>query len=78
MVLSHPFPPFLSPSPFLYRSTVHLMIRKLQYAPENSGTAPSVKTTREFVMSDKPLHLEASLDKEVGRIPLELTTHHWP
>uniref|UniRef100_A0A8C7PLN5 S-arrestin n=1 Tax=Oncorhynchus mykiss TaxID=8022 RepID=A0A8C7PLN5_ONCMY len=47
------------------RSTVHLMIRKLQYAPENSGTAPSVKTTREFVMSDKPLHLEASLDKEI-------------
>uniref|UniRef100_A0A674CAI6 S-arrestin n=1 Tax=Salmo trutta TaxID=8032 RepID=A0A674CAI6_SALTR len=47
------------------RSTVHLMIRKLQYAPENSGTAPSGKTTREFVMSDKPLHLEASLDKEI-------------
>uniref|UniRef100_A0A8C7N7R0 S-arrestin n=1 Tax=Oncorhynchus kisutch TaxID=8019 RepID=A0A8C7N7R0_ONCKI len=47
------------------RSTVHLMIRKLQYAPENSGTAPSVKTSREFVMSDKPLHLEASLDKEI-------------
>uniref|UniRef100_A0A4W5RFB5 S-arrestin n=1 Tax=Hucho hucho TaxID=62062 RepID=A0A4W5RFB5_9TELE len=47
------------------RSTVHLMIRKLQYAPEKSGTAPSVETTREFVMSDKPLHLEASLDKEI-------------
>ncbi|CAB1325720.1 unnamed protein product [Coregonus sp. 'balchen'] len=46
------------------RSTVRLMIRKVQYAPEKSGTAPSVETTRDFVMSDKPLHLEASLDKE--------------
>ncbi|KAL0966580.1 hypothetical protein UPYG_G00297050 [Umbra pygmaea] len=46
------------------RSTVRLMIRKVQYAPEKSGLAPCVETTRDFVMSDKPLHLEASLDKE--------------
>ncbi|XP_042353290.1 S-arrestin a [Plectropomus leopardus] len=47
------------------RSTVKLMIRKVQYAPENEGEAPSVETTRDFVMSDKPLHVKASLDKEV-------------
>lgn len=43
-----------------------LMLRKVQYAPDSEGTAPSVETTRDFVMSDKPLHVQASLDKEVG------------
>ncbi|XP_049930918.1 S-arrestin a isoform X4 [Epinephelus moara] len=47
------------------RSTVKLMIRKVQYAPENEGVAPSVETTRDFVMSDKPLLVKASLDKEM-------------
>ncbi|XP_051809144.1 S-arrestin a [Acanthochromis polyacanthus] len=47
------------------RSSVTLMLRKVQYAPEGEGTAPSVETTREFVMSDKPLHVKASLDKEI-------------
>ena len=42
------------------------MLRKVQYAPEGEGEAPSVETTKEFVMSDKPLHVKASLDKEVG------------
>lgn len=43
-----------------------LMLRKVQYAPESVGVAPSVETTRDFLMSDKPLHVKASLDKEVG------------
>ncbi|XP_070829798.1 S-arrestin a isoform X1 [Chaetodon trifascialis] len=47
------------------RSTVKLMIRKVQYAPESEGVAPSVETSRDFVMSDKPLHVKASLDKEI-------------
>ncbi|KAK2822864.1 hypothetical protein Q5P01_022929 [Channa striata] len=47
------------------RSTVKLMIRKVQYAPESEGVAPSVETTRDFLMSDKPLHVKASLDKEI-------------
>lgn len=42
------------------------MIRKVQYAPENPGPAPHVETTRDFLMSDKPLHMEASLEKQVG------------
>ncbi|XP_051554397.1 beta-arrestin-1-like isoform X2 [Myxocyprinus asiaticus] len=46
------------------RSSVRLMIRKVQYAPEKPGPAPCVKTTRDFLMSDKPLHLEASLEKQ--------------
>nr|XP_054603160.1 S-arrestin a isoform X5 [Nothobranchius furzeri] len=47
------------------RSTVRLMIRKVQYAPETQGTPPSVEITKDFVMSDKPLHIKASLDKEL-------------
>ncbi|XP_037837916.1 S-arrestin a isoform X2 [Kryptolebias marmoratus] len=47
------------------RSTVKLMIRKVQFAPETQGPPPSVETTKDFVMSDKPLHIKATLDKEL-------------
>lgn len=42
------------------------MLRKVQYAPEGQEVAPSVEITKDFVMSDKPLHVQATLDKEVG------------
>ncbi|KAK5860469.1 hypothetical protein PBY51_021944 [Eleginops maclovinus] len=47
------------------RSTVTLTIRKVQYAPDSEEPAPSAEISREFVMSDKPLHVKASLDKEM-------------
>uniref|UniRef100_A0A8C8RP29 Arrestin-C n=1 Tax=Pelusios castaneus TaxID=367368 RepID=A0A8C8RP29_9SAUR len=47
------------------RNSVRLVIRKVQFAPVNTGPAPKAETTRQFMMSDKPLHLEASLDREV-------------
>ncbi|TFK15395.1 sodium/bile acid cotransporter [Platysternon megacephalum] len=47
------------------RNSVRLVIRKVQFAPVNTGPAPKSETTRQFMMSDKPLHLEASLDKEI-------------
>uniref|UniRef100_A0A8C6SG57 S-arrestin n=1 Tax=Neogobius melanostomus TaxID=47308 RepID=A0A8C6SG57_9GOBI len=47
------------------RSAVRLMIRKVQFAPETQGPAPCVETTREFVMSEKPLYVKASLDKQI-------------
>ncbi|XP_043913378.1 arrestin-C isoform X2 [Protopterus annectens] len=47
------------------RNSVRLIIRKVQFAPEKSGPPPKTETTRQFMMSDKPLHLEASLDKEI-------------
>ncbi|XP_069576585.1 S-arrestin a [Brachyistius frenatus] len=47
------------------RSSVKLMLRKIQFAPEDEGAPPTVETTRDFVMSDKPLHIQASLDKEI-------------
>ncbi|VFV19259.1 beta-arrestin-1-like isoform 1 [Lynx pardinus] len=46
-------------------NSVRLVIRKVQYAPERPGPQPTAETTRQFLMSDKPLHLEASLDKEI-------------
>lgn len=46
---------------------MRLIIRKVQFAPMQTGPAPRAETTRQFMMSDKPLHLEASLDREVSR-----------
>ncbi|CAL8363305.1 unnamed protein product [Merluccius merluccius] len=45
-------------------SSVSLSIRKIQYAPEPGAPPPSVQTTFEFLLSDKPLHLKLSLEKE--------------
>lgn len=56
---------FVSNWPLLNRNSVRLVIRKVQYAPEKPGPQPMVETTRSFLMSDRSLHLEASLDKEV-------------
>ncbi|XP_034532897.1 arrestin red cell-like [Notolabrus celidotus] len=47
------------------RNSVHLVIRKVQFAPEKPGPQPMVETSRSFLMSDRSLHLEASLDKEL-------------
>lgn len=58
------------------RNSVRLVIRKVQYAPEKPGPQPTAETTRQFLMSDKPLHLEASLDKEVtNQLTPEPFTH---
>ncbi|CAL8352246.1 unnamed protein product [Lota lota] len=45
-------------------SSVSLSIRKIQYAPESQAPPPSIQTTFEFLLSDKPLHLKLSLEKE--------------
>ncbi|XP_048338710.1 arrestin-C isoform X2 [Sphaerodactylus townsendi] len=47
------------------RNSVRLVIRKVQFAPVNPGPAPKSEITKQFMMSDKPLHLEATLDKEI-------------
>uniref|UniRef100_F7BUA1 Arrestin-C n=1 Tax=Ornithorhynchus anatinus TaxID=9258 RepID=F7BUA1_ORNAN len=47
------------------RDSVRLVIRKVQFAPQDSGPAPQAETTCRFLMSDKPLQLEASLDREI-------------
>ncbi|XP_009706560.1 PREDICTED: beta-arrestin-1-like, partial [Cariama cristata] len=58
------------------RNSVRLVIRKVQYAPERPGPQPMAETTRQFLMSDKPLHLEASLDKEYADICLFNTAQY--
>lgn len=45
---------------------MRLVIRKVQFAPALTGSAPKTQINRQFMMSDKPLHLEASMDKEVS------------
>ncbi|KAJ6663187.1 hypothetical protein lerEdw1_010323 [Lerista edwardsae] len=47
------------------RNSVRLVIRKVQFAPISTGPAPKSEITKQFMMSDKPLHLEASLDREI-------------
>nr|ABD62062.1 beta-arrestin 2 [Xenopus laevis] len=47
------------------RNSVRLVIRKVQFAPEKPGPQPVAETTRHFLMSNRSLHLEASLDKEL-------------
>ncbi|KAG8441488.1 hypothetical protein GDO86_007016 [Hymenochirus boettgeri] len=47
------------------RNSVRLVIRKVQFAPDKAGPQPIAETTRHFLMSDRSLHLEASLDKDL-------------
>nr|XP_056715698.1 arrestin-C [Euleptes europaea] len=47
------------------RNSVRLVIRKVQFAPKNPGPPIKSEITKQFMMTDKPLHLEASLDKEI-------------
>uniref|UniRef100_A0A8C1PLA6 S-antigen; retina and pineal gland (arrestin) b n=1 Tax=Cyprinus carpio TaxID=7962 RepID=A0A8C1PLA6_CYPCA len=54
---------------------VRLAIRKIQYAPDKGSAAPSAETTCEFIMSDKPLHMRVSLEKEVRRPASYLEAH---
>eukprot|EP00064_Thunnus_orientalis_P006146 superscaffoldBa00000626_g6162 len=47
------------------KDTCRLMIRKIQFAPANNKAGPKADVTKQFLMTDKPVHLEASLEKEV-------------
>ncbi|XP_077445843.1 arrestin red cell-like isoform X2 [Stigmatopora argus] len=47
------------------RNSVQLVIRKVQYAPEKKGPQPVAECSRGFLLSERPLQLEASLDKEL-------------
>lgn len=41
------------------------MIRKIQFAPANNKEGPKTEISKQFMMNDKPVQLEASLGKEV-------------
>jgi len=46
-------------------STVKLAIRKIQYAPIVRGPQPQADTKQTFWLSEKPVHMEATLDKDL-------------
>ena len=45
-----------------------MAVRKVQFAPQTTGAQPSCEVQKEFLMSDRPLSLEASLDKDVREL----------
>ncbi|XP_069388144.1 arrestin 3b, retinal (X-arrestin) [Paralichthys olivaceus] len=47
------------------KDTCRLMIRKIQFAPANNKPGPKAEISKQFMMSDKPVHLEASIEKEL-------------
>ncbi|KAM7374559.1 hypothetical protein PAMP_007207 [Pampus punctatissimus] len=47
------------------KDTARLVIRKIQYAPSQVGAGPKAEICKCFMMSDKPVHLEASLTKDL-------------
>ncbi|KAE8287316.1 Arrestin-C Cone arrestin [Larimichthys crocea] len=47
------------------KDTARLIIRKIQYAPSQVGAGPKAELCKSFMMSDKPVHVEASLDKDL-------------
>lgn len=53
------------PRRLIRRSSVRLLIRKVQHAPRDMGPQPRAEASWQFFMSDKPLRLAVSLSKEV-------------
>uniref|UniRef100_A0A3Q2PYZ5 Arrestin-C n=1 Tax=Fundulus heteroclitus TaxID=8078 RepID=A0A3Q2PYZ5_FUNHE len=47
------------------KDTARLVIRKIQYAPSQVGSGPKADICKSFMMSDKPVHLEASMEKDL-------------
>lgn len=47
------------------RDTARLIIRKIQYAPSQVGAGPKAELCKSFMMSDKPVQVEASMEKDV-------------
>ncbi|XP_057677651.1 arrestin-C-like [Corythoichthys intestinalis] len=47
------------------KDTARLIVRKVQYAPSQVGAGPKAEICKSFMMSDKPVHLEVSLEKDL-------------
>ncbi|KAM9729725.1 arrestin 3a, retinal (X-arrestin) isoform 1-T1 [Menidia menidia] len=47
------------------KDSARLVIRKIQYAPNQVGAGPKADICKSFMMSDKPVHLEASMEKDL-------------
>ncbi|XP_019952647.1 arrestin 3a, retinal (X-arrestin) [Paralichthys olivaceus] len=47
------------------KDTARLIIRKVQFAPSKVGAGPKSEICKSFMMSDKPVHLEISMEKDL-------------
>uniref|UniRef100_A0A3B4VCH3 Arrestin-C n=1 Tax=Seriola dumerili TaxID=41447 RepID=A0A3B4VCH3_SERDU len=47
------------------KDTARLIIRKIQFAPSEVGAGPKADICKSFMMSDKPVHLEAAMEKDL-------------
>ncbi|KAM8848103.1 arrestin 3b, retinal (X-arrestin) isoform 1-T1 [Synchiropus picturatus] len=47
------------------KDTCRLMIKKIQFAPAGNKAGPKADISKQFMMNDKPVHLEAALEKEI-------------
>lgn len=65
--------PLLGPD----RDTARLVIRKIQYAPSQVGAGPKADICKSFMMSDKPVQLEASMEKDVRQQNFSFTLLKW-
>lgn len=52
----------------IYRSTVALGIRKIQFAPNKQGNQPCTVVRKDFLLSPGELELEMTLDKQVSTL----------
>ncbi|KAJ8390587.1 hypothetical protein AAFF_G00101930 [Aldrovandia affinis] len=62
------------------KDVCRLIIRKIQFAPDHTGSGAKADICKQFMMSDKPVHLEASIDKEIyyhgDPIPVRVKIHN--
>uniref|UniRef100_A0A8C1R3L4 Arrestin-C n=1 Tax=Cyprinus carpio TaxID=7962 RepID=A0A8C1R3L4_CYPCA len=47
------------------KDTCRLIIRKIQYAPNELAAGPKTDLNKQFITADKPIHVEASMEKEL-------------
>ncbi|KAF4104772.1 arrestin 3b, retinal (X-arrestin) [Onychostoma macrolepis] len=47
------------------KDTCRLIIRKIQYAPNELAAGPKTDLNKQFMTADKPIHVEASMEKEL-------------
>ncbi|XP_048839467.1 arrestin-C-like isoform X1 [Brienomyrus brachyistius] len=47
------------------KDTARLLIRKIQFAPNKTGAGPKASLSKQFMMSDKLVHVDAYMEKEI-------------
>uniref|UniRef100_A0A8D3DM31 Arrestin-C n=1 Tax=Scophthalmus maximus TaxID=52904 RepID=A0A8D3DM31_SCOMX len=62
------------------KDTARLIIRKVQFAPTQVGAGPKTELCKSFMMSDKPVYLEASMEKDLyfhgEEIPIKIKVNN--